>query len=79
MSFNLQVSTADLIIPDCSSTQDRDEQFAVSRNRAILVSQYLRTPLRLDARHIGTVTFQDQPPAGLSKDHWDGICIVILK
>jgi hypothetical protein len=64
MSFNLQVSTADLIIPDYSSTQDRDEQLAVSCNRAILVSQYLRTHLRLDAGHIGTVTLRDQPLQG---------------
>ena len=68
-----------VVVEGYSATQDRDEQFVRSRNRAILVSQYLRTHYHLDAQKIGAVSLRDEPPAGLIKDRWDGVCIVIFK
>jgi phospholipid/cholesterol/gamma-HCH transport system substrate-binding protein len=62
-----------------SAMQDHDEQFAVSRNRAILVRQYLQRRFYLDERNIGAVSLRDLPPPGLHKDMWDGICIVVLR
>jgi outer membrane protein OmpA-like peptidoglycan-associated protein len=62
-----------------NNAKDHDDQFGVSRNRAILVSQYLRTHFRLDAQSVGVVSLLGQPPPGAHKDQWDGICIVILK
>jgi phospholipid/cholesterol/gamma-HCH transport system substrate-binding protein len=61
------------------SLEDHDEQFALSRDRAILVSQYLHTRFHLDSRNIGVVSLKELPPPGLHKDKWDGVCMVILK
>jgi len=68
-----------VVVEGYSETQDHDRQFAVSRNRAILVRQYLQTHFHLDVQNIGVVSLRDLPPPGLHKDKWDGVCIVILQ
>jgi phospholipid/cholesterol/gamma-HCH transport system substrate-binding protein len=68
-----------IVIEGYASASDHEEQFAESRNRAILVSQYLHTHFHLDMQNVGVVPLRDQPPSGVHKDHWDGICMVILK
>jgi phospholipid/cholesterol/gamma-HCH transport system substrate-binding protein len=68
-----------IVVEGYSAAQDHDEQFALSRNRAILVSQYLHTRFHLDSQNIGAVSLKELPPPGLHKDKWDGICMVILK
>jgi phospholipid/cholesterol/gamma-HCH transport system substrate-binding protein len=62
-----------------SASDDHEVQFAKSRNRAILVSQYLHIHFHLDMQNVGVVSLRDLPPSGTHKEHWDGICIVILK
>jgi phospholipid/cholesterol/gamma-HCH transport system substrate-binding protein len=68
-----------IVVEGYSATQDHDEQFALSRNRALLVGQYLHTRYHLDPQHIGVVPLKELPPPGLHKDKWDGVCMVILK
>jgi phospholipid/cholesterol/gamma-HCH transport system substrate-binding protein len=68
-----------IVVEGYSAAEDHDEQFALSRDRAILVSQYLHTRFHLDSRNIGVVSLKELPPPGLHKDKWDGICMVILK
>jgi phospholipid/cholesterol/gamma-HCH transport system substrate-binding protein len=68
-----------VVVEGYSTTQDHDQQFALSRNRAIVVSQYLRAHFHLDVQDIGVVSLMGLPPSGVHKDKWDGICIVILK
>jgi phospholipid/cholesterol/gamma-HCH transport system substrate-binding protein len=68
-----------IIVEGYSAAQDHDEQFALSRNRAILVSQYLHTRFHLDSQNIGVISLKELPPPGLHKDKWDGVCMVILK
>ena len=68
-----------IVVEGYSAAQDHDEQFALSRDRAILVSQYLHTHFHLDSRNIGVVSLKELPPPGLHKDKWDGVCMVILK
>ena len=68
-----------IVVEGYSAAQDHDEQFALSRDRAILVSRYLHTRFHLDPRNIGVVSLEKLPPPGLHKDKWDGVCMVILK
>jgi outer membrane protein OmpA-like peptidoglycan-associated protein len=68
-----------IVVEGYSTAQDHDEQFALSRNRAILVSQYLHTRFHLDSQNIGLVSLKELPPLGQHKNKWDGICMVILK
>lgn len=77
--FGNSLAARPIVVEGYSATQDYDQQFVLSRNRAIAVSQYLRTHFHLDARNIGVVSLMDQPPSGMNKDKWDGVCIVILK
>jgi phospholipid/cholesterol/gamma-HCH transport system substrate-binding protein len=55
------------------------DQLAISRNRSILVRQYLQAHFALDPRNIGAVAMMDTPPTGLDHTTWDGICIVVLR
>jgi phospholipid/cholesterol/gamma-HCH transport system substrate-binding protein len=68
-----------IVVEGYASTSDHEEQFAKSRYRAILVGQYLHTHFHLDMQQVGVVSLRDLPPSGTHKDHWDGVCIVILK
>ena len=68
-----------VVVEGYAPASDQEEQFAKARNRAILVSQYLQKHLHLDPQNVGFVSLQSQPPSGVQKDHWDGICLVILK
>jgi hypothetical protein len=68
-----------IVVEGYSGTQDHDRQFALSRNGAIVVSQYLRARFHLDLQDIGVVSLMDLPPSGVHKDKWDGIRTVILK
>ena len=68
-----------VVVEGYAPASDQEEQFAKSRNRAILVSQYLHAHFHLDPQNVGFVSLRDQPPSGVQKDHWDGICLVILK
>jgi phospholipid/cholesterol/gamma-HCH transport system substrate-binding protein len=68
-----------IVIEGYSAAQDHDEQLALSRNRAILVSRYLHTRFQLNSRNIGVVSLNKRSPPGLHKDKWDGVCMVILK
>ena len=53
-------------------------QLALSRNRAILVRNYLHARFQLDNRSLGTVPLRGFPPSATHKESWDGICIVLL-
>jgi phospholipid/cholesterol/gamma-HCH transport system substrate-binding protein len=68
-----------IVVEGYSAARDHEEQFALSRDRTILVSQYLHTHFHLDSRNIGVVSLKELPPPGLHKDKWDGVCMVILK
>ena len=68
-----------IVVEGYASTSDHEEQFAKSRDRAILVSQYLHKHFHLDVQNVGVVSLLDQPPYGVHKDHRDAICMVILK
>ena len=77
--FGNSLAARPIVVEGYSATQDHDQQFVLSCNRAIAISQYLRTHFHLDARSIGIVFLMVQPPSGVHKNKWDGICIVVLK
>jgi hypothetical protein len=67
-----------IVIEGYGEGDDPDRQLAVSRNRAILVRQYLQSHYQLDPRNLGIVSMKKMPPDGVGHSTWDGICIVIL-
>jgi phospholipid/cholesterol/gamma-HCH transport system substrate-binding protein len=53
------------------------DQVSSSRNRAILVRDYLQRRFQLNSGSVGVVSLSNLPPPGLGHASWDGICIVI--
>jgi phospholipid/cholesterol/gamma-HCH transport system substrate-binding protein len=54
------------------------DQLALSRGRAILVRDYLRTRFQLDNNKIGLIPLRGVPPPTTQKNSWNGVCIVLL-
>ncbi len=69
---------APLIVEGYSTAQNSPEQLADSRNRAMLVRDYIRRRFHLDAQDVVIQSLGDRPPAGVGKDRWNGVCIVLL-
>ena len=68
-----------LVVEGYRSGANPADQLASSRNRAILVSQYLQKHFQLDPRNVGLVALDGAPPANVGHDSWDGVCLVVLK
>ena len=68
-----------IVIEGYSDGANPADQMTSSRNRAILVRQYLQTRFQLDPNKLGIVALRDAPPNGVGHSHWDGVCVVVLK
>ena len=55
------------------------DEIALSRDRAILVRQYLQAHFQLDPGNLGAVSMMNLPPRGLDHTIWDGVCIVVVR
>lgn len=62
-----------------SPSQGANDQLRLSRNRAMVVRQYLQERFQLDSRNVGVVALKNTPPKGAEHVTWDGICIVVLR
>ena len=67
-----------VVIEGYSNDASGAAQLVRARRRAILVRSYLEDHLQLNASNIGVVGLSDQPPNGLDRTSWNGICIVVL-
>jgi phospholipid/cholesterol/gamma-HCH transport system substrate-binding protein len=68
-----------LIIEGYSAAQSPADELAASRNRAILVRDYIRRRFHFDAQDVVIESLGNRPPAGTGKDRWDGACILLLQ
>ena len=68
-----------IVIEGYSDGADRADELSSSRNRAVLVREYLQHRFQLDPSKIGIVSMRDSPPDGVSHSRWDGICVVFLR
>ncbi|HUK46351.1 MAG TPA: MlaD family protein [Terriglobales bacterium] len=55
-----------------------DEQYLLSRQRAVEVSQYLESKFHLSSKRVGVMAFGDHPPKATGKETWDGVCLVLV-
>jgi phospholipid/cholesterol/gamma-HCH transport system substrate-binding protein len=67
-----------LIIEGYSAASDPADRFANSRHRAAVVRDYVRRRFHLDPQNVAVEALGDQPPAGVGRDKWNGICLVLL-
>jgi phospholipid/cholesterol/gamma-HCH transport system substrate-binding protein len=73
------VFVSPIVIEGYCSRTDSAEQLRLSRSRAILVRQYIRSRFQLDSSNLGIVPLKSSPPNGTGRTTWDGICIVVLR
>ncbi len=68
-----------IVVEGYSDGADPADQLSSSRNRAILVREYLQRQFHLDQSDLGIVSMRHSPPNGVGHSHWDGICVVFLR
>jgi phospholipid/cholesterol/gamma-HCH transport system substrate-binding protein len=68
-----------VVVEGYSNSQDKAQQMALSYGRAVLVRHYLENRFHLESKDVGVIALQDLPPPRLDHEHWDGVCIVVLK
>jgi len=68
-----------IVVEGYSDGANPGDQLASSRNRALLVREYLEREFQLDQSKLGIVSMSSSPPLGVGHSHWDGICMVFLK
>jgi phospholipid/cholesterol/gamma-HCH transport system substrate-binding protein len=54
-------------------------QLRLSRNRAILVRQYVQGRFQLDSSNLGVVPLKSSPPNGVGRTTWNGVSIVVIE
>lgn len=68
-----------MVIEGYSDETNSGNLMALSRNRAILVRQYLQTRYQLDPNKLGIVALGNSPPKKVGHARWDGVCVVVLE
>jgi len=68
-----------IVVEGYAKTSDAVDELAKSRQRAILVRQYLLTQYELELTEVGIVSLRDSPPQEVGRPSWDGICIVVAR
>ncbi len=68
-----------IVVEGYSDGADPEDQLSSSRNRAILVREYLQRHFHHDRSDLGIVSLRNSPPDGVGHSHWDGICMVFLR
>jgi hypothetical protein len=67
-----------VIVEGYSGTGTPDQQFVMSRRRAILVREYLEAHFHLIHSEVGIVPLRDKPPHSAGRDTWNGVAIVLF-
>jgi phospholipid/cholesterol/gamma-HCH transport system substrate-binding protein len=68
-----------IVVEGYSNSSDIAEQLSDSRQRAILVRQYLFIHYALDLTKVGIVSMNNSPPPSSGHATWDGVCLVIVQ
>ncbi len=79
VQYGDSVIDSPIVIEGYSNEGDPADQLASSRNRAILVHEYLQKRYQLDRSNVGTVSMRNSPPSGVGHSQWDGICVVFVR
>lgn len=67
-----------MVIEGYSTAGMPDQQYLVSRQRALAVRDYLTPHYHLDPKRVGIMPLGDHPPSGVNKATWDGVCLVLV-
>ncbi|MBV8819034.1 MAG: MCE family protein, partial [Acidobacteriaceae bacterium] len=76
--FGERAIGAAIVVEGYAITEGSGDELSLSRNRAILVRNYLQSRFQLSSQNIGTVPLRGVPPPATHRRSWNGICIVLL-
>ncbi len=72
------IVNAPIVVEGYSKAQTSSDQLIESRERAILVRDYVEKRFHLSSKNVGYIALQSSPPPGAGKNSWGGACIVVL-
>ena len=67
-----------IVVEGYSSAQTAADQLIESRERAVLVRDYIEKHFHLSSKNIGMIALQSTPPPTSGKTTWTGACILIM-
>lgn len=67
-----------VVVEGYSSTGAPDQQYIASRQRALLVRDFLESRFHLKPDRTGIMPLGDHPPKKTGKQSWDGVCLVLV-
>jgi phospholipid/cholesterol/gamma-HCH transport system substrate-binding protein len=67
-----------IVLEGYSSAGDPGDQPSSSRNRALLVRQYLKSHFQLDGETLGVVSMKKSPISTQTDPPFDGVCVVVM-
>ena len=67
-----------VVVEGYSSTGAPDQQYVASRQRALLVRDFLESRFHLKPDRTGMMPLGDHPPRKTGKQSWDGVCLVLV-
>ena len=68
--------TSALIVEGYASAGSTGQELSRSRQRAILVRNYLQLHFDLGAKDVGVIGLSATPPVAAGRPTWDGVCVV---
>lgn len=67
-----------IVVEGYSTNGVPDQRYLASRQRAFEVRQYLESRFHLNSKLVGIMPLGDQPPPGVHKSTWNGICLALV-
>src|SRR5690348_542789 len=67
-----------VVVEGYSTHGSPDQQYLMSRQRALEVRQYLLKHFHLDPTAVGIMPLADEPPGNTGERSWDGVCLVLV-
>ncbi len=67
-----------IVVEGYSTAQTPSDQLIDSRQRAVLVRNYMEKRFHLTSKNVDLIALQSKPPSSAGKDTWTGACIVIF-
>ncbi len=72
------IANSPIVVEGYSNAQTSADQLIESRERAILVRDYLEKRFHLSSKNVSYIALQSKPPETSGKSSWAGACIVVL-
>jgi phospholipid/cholesterol/gamma-HCH transport system substrate-binding protein len=77
-SWTGSLGASPLIVEGYATTGTAADRVEIARRRALMVREYIHSRFSMDGQNIAVEALGSQPPAGLDRNRWDGISVLLL-